>query len=300
MKKIQVVEIGPRDGFQSVKEFIPTEMKIAIIDQLVETGISKIQASSFISPKAIPQMRDAAAVVEGSIERHPETSFFALVPNLFGAKAAVTAGLKEISTVLSLSESHNMANVKRTVAESVEEVKRIRDEFPQLAITQDIATVYACPYEGKMELAPLIDLIGKLWDIGIRAFTLCDTIGMAYPTQIKETLDAVKKAFPEGIWGLHIHDTRNMGIVNSYYGILQGIDSVQASLGGLGGCPFAPGASGNTATEDLVYMLHQEGFETGIDFEKLLAAAKLLKQNVDGNYSGHQINIQSEVCQVQS
>lgn len=300
MKKIQVVEIGPRDGFQSVKEFIPTEMKIAIIDQLVETGISKIQASSFISPKAIPQMRDAAAVVEGSIERHPETSFFALVPNLFGAKAAVAAGLKEISTVLSLSESHNMANVKRTVAESVEEVKRIRDEFPQLAITQDIATVYACPYEGKMELAPLIDLIGKLWDIGIRAFTLCDTIGMAYPTQIKETLDAVKKAFPEGIWGLHIHDTRNMGIVNSYYGILQGIDSVQASLGGLGGCPFAPGASGNTATEDLVYMLHQEGFETGIDFEKLLAAAKLLKQNVDGNYSGHQINIQSEVCQVQS
>ena len=291
MKKVNVVEIGPRDGFQNIKEFIPTEIKISVIDKLVQSGISKIQACSFTSPKAIPQMRDAKEVVEAVIAKYPQTDFFALVPNLFGAKAAAAAGLKEISPVLSLSETHNKANVNRTVAQSLEEISRIRQELPDIKITQDIATAFACPYEGRMEIPPLIDLIGKIQSLGVHSFTLCDTIGMAYPQQIQNVLKSVKKAFPDDEFNLHIHDTRNMGIVNTYVGILNGVNNVETSLGGLGGCPFAPGASGNTATEDLVYMLHLEGHDTGIDFDLLLEAAKFLKSNVVGNYSGHLINI---------
>ena len=295
-KKVKIVEIGPRDGFQSVKEFIPAETKINIIDQLVGAGVSKIQVGSFVSPKAIPQMRDVTEVVSNVIHKHLDTDFFALVPNLYGAKAAVTAGLREITSVISLSESHNIANINRTVAKSIEEIARIRDVFPDIVLSLDIATVFACPFEGKMEIAPLIDLISKLCQFQVRELTLCDTIGMAYPSQIRDVLTAVKKAFPEVAFNLHIHDTLNMGILNTYIGILHGVNSVQVSLGGLGGCPFAPGASGNTATEDIVYLLHQEGFETGIDFEKLLDSAKYLYERVGGNYSGHHIKIKPETC----
>lgn len=291
--RVKVVEIGPRDGFQSVKEFIPTELKLKVIEGLVDAGCPKIQITSFVSPKAIPQMQDADTVTRTALERFPNTDLFALVPNFHGAKAAVQAGLKEIGPVISLSESHNKANVNRTHEESLLEVRKIRDEFPDIKITQDIATVFGCPFEGRMELSPLIDLIGRIADIGIQSFTLCDTIGVAFPAQVENVLKEVKKAFPSMEINLHIHDTRNMGILNSYIGIINGADSVQSSLGGLGGCPFAPGASGNTSSEDLVYMLRHNGWETGINFDKLLETAKYLKSNVEGNYSGHHINIQN-------
>jgi len=291
MKKVNIIEIGPRDGFQNIKEFIPTEIKISVIDKLVQSGIKKIQACSFISPKAIPQMRDAKEVAEAVISKYPQTDFFALVPNLFGAKAAAAAGLKEIAPVISLSETHNKANVNRTVEQSLEEIGTIRQELPDIKITQDVATAFVCPYEGRMEVQPLIDLIGKIQSLGVHSFTLCDTTGDAYPQQIKDVLESVKKAFPSEEFNLHTHDTRNMGIVNTYTGILNGVSNVETTLGGLGGCPFAPGASGNTATEDLVYMLHLEGYDTGIDFDLLLEAAKFLRSNVSGNYSGHHINI---------
>lgn len=270
MKKVSIIEIGPRDGFQNIKEFIPTEIKISVIDKLVQSGIKKIQVCSFISSKAIPQMRDAKEVSEAVIAKYPQIDFFALVPNLFGAKAAAAAGLKEISPVISLSETHNKANVNRTVAQSLEEISGIREELPDIKITMDIATAFACPYEGRMEIPPLIDLIGKIHNMGIYSFTLCDTIGMAYPRQIKKVLENVKKAFPSEELNLHTHDTRNMGMLNTYVGILNGVNNVETTLGGLGGCPFAPGASGNTATEDLVYMLHLEGYDTGIDFNLLM------------------------------
>ncbi len=296
MSKVNVVEIGPRDGFQNVKEMIPTEFKLEIIDGLVKAGFKKIQCTSFVSPKAIPQMQDAAIVAKTALEKYPDVDLFALVPNYHGAKAAVATGLKEISPVMSLSVSHNRANVNRTLEESVSEIARIRQDFPDVKITQDIATVFGCPFEGKMEIPPLIDLIGKLYDLGIRAYTLCDTIGVAYPKQVADVLMASKTAFPDCEFNLHIHDTRNMGILNSYIGIQSGADSIQAAVGGLGGCPFAPGASGNTSSEDLIYMLNQNGYETGVDFNVLLGVAKQLKANVNGNYSGHHINITVEQC----
>ncbi|WP_075578882.1 hydroxymethylglutaryl-CoA lyase [Acidaminococcus massiliensis] len=296
MKKVKVVEIGPRDGFQNVKEFIPTETKLRIIDQLVAAGFQKIQITSFVSPKAIPQLRDCRQVVEHCLAKYPKNKLFALVPNFTGARLAVEAGLTEISPVLSLSESHNMNNVKRTVAQSIEEMKKIRQAFPDVKITQDIATAFGCPFEGEMPVEALVELVGKLHVLGIRAFTLCDTVGLAYPTLVEKVFRTVKKAFPSDEFNVHIHDTRNMGILNSYVALQNGADSVQSAVGGLGGCPFAPGASGNTSTEDLVYMLNKCGYDTGIDFASLLKTAKYVHSVIDGNFSGHQINIPEKPC----
>lgn len=295
-KKVKVVEIGPRDGFQNVKEFIPTETKLEIIDGLVKAGFKKIQTTSFVSEKAIPQMKDASTVARTVLEKYPYVDFFALVPNFYGAKAAVECGMKEITPVMSLSVSHNQANVKRNHEQSLEELKRIRQEFPDIKITQDIATVFGCPFEGEMSIESLLELINKIKNIGINAFTLCDTIGVAYPALVEEVLKAVKKEFPRDEFGIHIHDTRNMGILNSYVAILNGADSVQAAIGGLGGCPFAPGASGNTSSEDLIYMLNKNGYDTGIDFDKLLLTAKFAKEKINGNFSGHHIDIPEKPC----
>ncbi|MDR3312621.1 MAG: hydroxymethylglutaryl-CoA lyase [Spirochaetaceae bacterium] len=291
MKKIEIVEIGPRDGFQSVKEFIPTEVKLDVIDGLVRAGLKKIEATSFVSPKAIAQMRDAGEICRVVREKYPQTAWFVLIPNFYGAKAAVEAGIQEVSPVVSLSVSHNKANVNRTHEESIEEIKKIRGEFPDLQITLDVATVFGCPFEGRMAVPPLIDLLGKLHGSGIRAFTLCDTIGVAYPNQVRAVMEAVQKAFSDCVFNLHIHDTRNMGIINTYEGVKCGAASVQTSVAGLGGCPFAPGASGNTSTEDFAYMMAQEGYETGIDFPILLETAKKLHGCAQGSYSGHHIHI---------
>ena len=296
--KAKVVEIGPRDGFQNVKEFIPTEIKLQIIDGLVQSGFKKIQVTSFVSEKAIPQMKDAAVIADRVLHKYEGVDFFALVPNFYGARSAVAAGLKEITPVISLSESHNRANVKRTVDESVEEIKKIRQTFPDIRITQDIACVFGCPFEGEMPAEALLLLVGRLKEIGVDAFTLCDTVGLAYPALVERTFRAVKSEFPGVEFNAHIHDTRNMGILNSYVALGSGADSIQAAVGGLGGCPFAPGATGNTSSEDLVYMLNHCGYDTGIDFDKLLDAARFAKEHIDGNFSGHQIHISPNPCVV--
>lgn len=295
-KKVNVVEIGPRDGFQNVKEFIPTEVKLNIIDGLVRSGYKKIQITSFVSPKAIPQMRDAAEITDTVLHKYENVDFFALVPNFYGANAAVKAGLKEVTPVMSLSVSHNLNNVKRTHEQSIDEIKKIRDAFPELRLTQDIATVFGCPFEGEMSVDALVDLIGKLKDVGVDAFTLCDTVGMAYPSLVEKVFKTVKAAFPGTEFNVHIHDTRNMGILNSYIALQNGADSVQAAIGGLGGCPFAPGATGNTSSEDLVYMLNKSGYDTGVDFDILLKTAKYAKSVIDGNFSGHHITIPEKPC----
>lgn len=296
--KANVVEIGPRDGFQNVKEFIPTEIKLQIIDGLVQSGYKKIQITSFVSEKAIPQMKDAAAVTEAVLDKYGNVDFFALVPNFYGARSAVAVGLREVNPVISLSETHNRANVKRTIDESVEEMERIRQAFPDIRMTQDIACVFGCPFEGEMQVEALLKLVGRLKKIGIDAFTLCDTVGLAYPVLVEKVFRAVKSEFPGVEFNAHIHDTRNMGILNSYVALQCGADSIQAAVGGLGGCPFAPGATGNTSSEDLVYMLNRCGYDTGIDFDMLLNTAKFTKEHIDGNFSGHQIHISKNPCVV--
>ena len=292
---VTVAEIGPRDGFQSIScQMISTQSKLEIIEAILAAGVKKLQCTSFVSPKAIPQMQDAAEVTRYLLEHHPETDLFALVPNFHGAKSAVECGLKTVSPVISLSASHNMNNVRRTHQESFDELKRIMDTFPELNIDLDVATAFGCPFEGPMPTEALRDFVGKLYDLGIRSFNICDTIGVAYPSKVQDVFHTLMTAFPDVHFSVHIHDTRNMGMLNSLEAVRCGVDTVQATLGGLGGCPFAPGATGNTATEDFVYLLDREGYETGIDQKKLLAAAKLEYEKIPGNYSGHHIHINVE------
>lgn len=295
-KKATIVEIGPRDGFQSIKEFIPTEVKLEIVDGLVKAGYKKIQVTSFMSEKAIPQMKDSKIVSAKAMELYPDTEFFALVPNLYGARSAAEVGLKEIACVVSLSESHNKANINRTHEQSLDEMKKIRESFPDIWINQDIATAFGCPFEGEMSVQALVDLLGRYIELGVKEFTLCDTIGVAHPAQVEKVFAAVKAAFPDILFNGHIHDTRNMGVINSYTALKSGANAIQTAVGGLGGCPFAPGASGNTASEDFVYMLEKEGYDTGINFDVLLQTARLCKEKIDGNFSGHHINITAKQC----
>ncbi|MDQ0149022.1 hydroxymethylglutaryl-CoA lyase [Eubacterium multiforme] len=300
MKKfIKIIEVGPRDGFQSVKEFIPTELKKEIIDDLVDANLQKIQITSFVSPKAIPQLQDSKEITKYVLNKYKDRDieFFALVPNLRGTKDAYESGLKEISYVISVSESHNKANVNKTTEESFKELESIVKSYPDLKVNLDLATAFGCPFEGNIDENRVIKFIRKGMKLGIRNFNLCDTIGVSSPNQI----DSIAKRLLDFDdldlhFEVHIHDTRNMGILNTVEAIKNGILSVQSSIGGLGGCPFAPGASGNTATEDLVYVLDDMGYETGIDFEKLLQCAKKVKEKIKGNFSGHQINIKSEKC----
>ncbi|WP_353095468.1 hydroxymethylglutaryl-CoA lyase [Tissierella praeacuta] len=295
-KKVEIVEVGPRDGFQNLEDYIPVEEKLKVIEDLIGAGIKHIQHTSFVSPKAIPQLRDASEITKILLEKYPDFDFFPLVPNLYGARVAYELGIKKISYVVSLSKSHNKANINRTHEESFEELKKIMDAYKDLDICVDVATTFGCPFEGKFSTEIVVEFIRQLVDIGVKEMTLADTIGIANPKQVREIVGALKKEFPEIEFQVHIHDTRNMGMVNTLAAIESGITKVQSTLGGLGGCPFAPGASGNTATEDLVYMLNDMGYDTGVDIEKLLEAARYEKSIIKGNFSGHLVNIQKQQC----
>jgi len=291
MNAIQIVEVGPRDGFQNLCNYVPVETKLRFIDGMLEAGIRHMQITSFVSPKTIPQMKDSAEVAQACLSKHPDMDLFALVPNLKGARRAAELGMKKITNVISLSSSHNQANIRRTHEESFEELKKMHEQLPDLEISMDIATAFGCPFEGKLSLDELLTFIRRGYELGVKEFTLCDTVGLADPAQVRRYCSAVLKEFPECTFQVHIHDTRNMGMVCTLAAIESGITHVQTTLGGLGGCPFAPGASGNTATEDLVYMLNQMGYDTGVNFDKLLALAKEEKNLIPGVYSGHHINI---------
>lgn len=273
MAIVELYEVGPRDGFQNLKDFVPTATKLDLIDRMVGTGIRHLQCTSFVSPKAIPQMADAKEVAAACVEKYPELDLFALIPNLYGAKAAQSVGIKSVDHGhFPLSESHNKANINRTHEHSFAELQNVLDNCPDLKLTVDIATAFGCPFEGIPAVSSLVDLIGKIREYGIRNFTLGDTIGVANPAQVRETMKALLTAYPDCTVRPHFHDTRNNGIINTIAAIECGITEVETTLGGLGGCPFAPGASGNTATEDLVWLLDRMGYETGVDFEKALAA----------------------------
>jgi len=288
MTKIEIHEVGPRDGFQSVSEYIPLDTKLRIIDSILDSGIRHVQITSFVSPKAIPQMQDAREIASICTDRYPDAQFFALVPNLRGAQSAWETGIKQVSFVVSLGESHNRANINRTHAESFEELQKILKEYPQLEVCLDLATTFGCPFEGKKTELEALAFLKPYIDSGIRSVNLCDTIGIANPAQVRKTIAAIQRAYPEVELQIHIHDTRNMGMVNTLAAIESGITKVQSTLGGLGGCPYAPGASGNLATEDLAFMLSEMGYELDIDIQKLIQAARYQASVLPGaRFSGH-------------
>lgn len=300
-KTFRICEVGPRDGFQSIKcALISTEQKLEVIDRLMQAGVTCMEFTSFVSPKAIPQMADAADVTRAVLAKYPDADLFALVPNLRGAANAYDLGLRKVCYVVSLSASHNKANINRTHEQSLEAYKEIRATYPDLEVVLDLATTFGCPFEGKFsDPEKVVNFLKDYVDAGLKSVCLCDTIGIADPAQVKAVIEAVKAAYPEMEIAVHFHDTRGLGMVNTLTAIEAGVEEIQAALGGLGGCPFAPGASGNLSTEDAVWMLNEMGFDTGISFSKILAAAKLEKEIIDGNYSGHHINIAEETaCRV--
>ena len=284
-RKVTVTEVGPRDGFQIEHDFIPTATKIALINQLVEAGLPIIEFSSFVSPRAVPQLVDAAEVL-AKLDRSRGTKFAALVPNARGAERAAAAGVDEIRVFMSASETHNQKNVNRSIEQSLagfEEVMRIANQSG-IPVEGAIATAFGCPFEGEVPVEQVSAIAARFRDLGMRGVSLGDTTGMATPPLVVERCRHLKEHVSELPIALHFHNTRGIGLVNVMAGLAEDIDVYEASFAGLGGCPFAAGATGNICTEDLVHMLENMGHDTGIDLDRLIHAARGLPALV-----GHEV-----------
>lgn len=275
-KRIHLQEVATRDGFQNEASFIDTDDKVALINQLSSCGFAKIEATSFTSPRAIPALRDAEAVMQ-RIRRAPGVVYTVLVPNVRGAERALSCGVDEVNLVMSTSETHNRANLRMTreqsFAQLCEVVTAISASGSGTAINVSLSTVFGCPMEGEIAPREVLRWMARFAELGVHGFTLCDTTGMAYPSQVQQFSAQARASFPQAQLTLHFHNTRGMALANALAAIEAGIDRFDASLGGLGGCPYAPGASGNVCTEDLVHMLELMGYDTGIDLAALLQAS---------------------------
>ncbi|MDW8403834.1 hydroxymethylglutaryl-CoA lyase [Chloroflexus sp.] len=276
-QRVVITEVVCRDGFQDEARMIATSEKLALIHRLIQAGVRSIEATAFVHPKVVPQMADADTLLAQAPREHG-VRYSALLPNLKGAERALAAGLDEIHLVVSASDSHNRANLNRTTAQSLAQLATVaafvQRAAPHVTIVGTVATAFGCPFTGRVPLERLGWVIGHMQAMGIEQVVLADTTGMANPLQVKQTLYALRERFPQLEWGLHLHNTRGLGLANAYAGLETGVTRFDAALGGLGGCPFAPGATGNIATEDLVHMLHEMGVETGIDLDALIAAAR--------------------------
>jgi hydroxymethylglutaryl-CoA lyase len=275
-RPVLIQEVAPRDGFQIEKCWIETRDKIAFINRLSRTGIRKIEVSSFVSPRAVPNLRDAAELFL-NIERHSGVTYAALVPNRRGAENAMRAQVDEMNFVLSVSETHNRANMNMSPDASLAEFEAIAEMAAgRTPLNGTIATAFGCPFEGAQPSERVLDIAGAYVAAGAVGITLADTTGMAHPLQISQLCTAFKKRYPNVPLTLHLHNTRGLGIANCLAGYMAGVDRFDAALGGLGGCPFAPGATGNVCTEDLVHMWALMGVETGINLDALLALSREL------------------------
>ena len=287
IKKVKITEVGPRDGFQSEKTILKTEDKIDVINHLIDAGYQRIEVSSFVSPKAIPQLADAETILN-KVKRNSKSTLAALVPNAKGALRAVEAKLDEIVVFLSASESHNKKNVNRTVKESLQGFKEIADIAGKnnIPVQGDIATAFGCPFEGNVSSKKLVDISKEYKLMGFKGVTLGDTTGMATPPVVTDAINAIRDNVPDFEITLHFHNTRGVGLANVMTGLNLGISDYESCFGGMGGCPFAPNATGNICSEDLIYLLHEMGIETGIDLDQLINIAKKVESLVGHKLPG--------------
>jgi hydroxymethylglutaryl-CoA lyase len=271
--QISLREVGPRDGLQN-EDPVPTQAKIALIDRLSATGVSRIEAVSFVRPEAIPQMADADEVWNG-IDRAAAVRYSALVPNLRGARRALAAGLSEIEAVVSASDTHNRKNVRRSTAESLDDIAVIIDEAHRQGVPCQviISTAWGCPYEGDVPVSRVVEVAGRAVADGADSISFGDTTGMATPTRVWSLVGEFRSAYPDTALNLHFHNTRGTGLANVLAALELGVADFDASVGGLGGCPYAPGATGNIATEELVHMVEDMGIGTGVNLEAMIGAA---------------------------
>jgi hydroxymethylglutaryl-CoA lyase len=277
-RRIRMQEVGPRDGLQVEAAFVPTEDKIALVDALSAAGLAKIEVTAFVSPKAIPALRDAEAVLAG-IARRPGTVYSALVPNVRGAERAIEARADELNLVMSTSESHNLANLRMTREQSWAALSEVATlaRGARVPVNVSLSCAFGCPMEGDVPEATVLDWCARwIEQRGVRGVSLCDTTGMAWPTQVAALTRAFLARWPDAELTLHFHNTRGMGLANVLAAIDAGAERFDASLGGLGGCPYAPGATGNVCSEEIVHALELMGYATGVDLPALLAAAARL------------------------
>ncbi|MBF9264970.1 hydroxymethylglutaryl-CoA lyase, partial [Acidovorax cattleyae] len=275
--RIHMQEVGTRDGLQMEQAFVPTEDKIALVDALSDAGLAKIEVTAFVSPAAIPALRDAEIVMR-EIVRRPGVAYAALVPNVRGAERAIEARTDELNLVMSASETHNLANLRMTRAQSFASLAQVvaTAQGSGVAVNVSLSCVFGCPMEGDVAEAEVFGWVQRFADLGVGGVTLCDTTGMAYPAQVAALVAAARARWPGMVFTLHFHNTRGMGLANVLAAIDAGADRFDASLGGLGGCPYAPGASGNVCSEEVVHALELMGYDTGVDLPALLAAARRL------------------------
>ena len=276
MTRIYFNDVVTRDGFQIEPNFIPTDDKIKLLNELSQCGFAKIEVTSFTSPKAIPMLRDAEEVM-GRIQRVPGVEYTVLVPNLRGAERAFESRADEFNLVMSTSETHNLANLRMTREKSftglAEVIRYVNGRAP---INVSLSTAFGCPMEGEVPQSVVEGFVGRFVDLGVRGVTICDTTGMANPAQVARMAHDLQKQFPDLELTFHFHNTRGMGLANVLAAVQSGIIRFDGSLGGLGGCPYAPGASGNISSEDAIHMLDAMGYDTGINIPKLIELAREL------------------------
>lgn len=285
-KRLFIQEVSVRDGFQMEPEFIPTDDKIRLINQISRTGVSKIEVTSFTSPKAIPTLADAEEVMK-SIDRVDGVEYAALVPNVRGCERALSCGTDEINAVMSASESHNQANLRMGRTDSLQQIRAISELVgTQAVVNVSLSTAFGCPFDGDVPATEIIRLVDQLASLGVKRLTLCDTTGMANPVQVAALFRQVGATFPGLVLTAHFHNTRGMGLANAVAAWQTGVVHFDSSLGGLGGCPYAPGASGNVCTEDMVHMFNAMGLATGVSLEALLDCARALQTLVHRDLPG--------------
>ncbi|MEW9672128.1 hydroxymethylglutaryl-CoA lyase [Ammoniphilus sp. 3BR4] len=290
--KVMLKEVGPRDGLQNEKVFIPTEDKIEWINQLSKTGLQHIEITSFVNPKWIPALADAAYVAK-RIERDPNITYTALVPNRQGLELALEANVDEVAVFMSSSETHNRKNINKSIQDTFPILREVVQQslLAGKTVRGYVSTVFGCPYEGKVSIEEVIRVSEALFEMGIGELSLGDTIGVANPKQVQGVVEILLKRFPAEKLALHFHDTRGLALANIVASLDMGITTFDASLGGLGGCPYAPGASGNVATDDLLYMLDEMGIETGVHQDKLLSAACFIRDKIGRPLPSHSLQI---------
>ncbi len=276
--RVTITEVGTRDGFQSEPVLIPAADKAAIVDALIGAGLDHIEATSFVSPRAVPQMADAQAMLE-LVQRRADAHLSALAPNARGAERALAAGVDEIVCFVSASETHNQANLNSAIAGSLANVAEVAQiARGQTPLRGAVACAFGCPFEGEVPVDAALRIVDAYARLGVDRLSLGDTTGMATPPTVSRLVEAVRERFPELRLALHFHNTRGIGLANVMVGLDLGIREYESSIAGLGGCPFAPGATGNICTEDLVYLLEESGFHTGVDLPALIAVARRVEK----------------------
>lgn len=280
--KVKMVEVGPRDGLQNEKEFVPTEVKVELINRLTDAGFPNIEAASFVSPKWVPQMADGSDVM-AKIQRKEGVIYSALTPNMKGFEAALAAGADEVVIFGAASEAFSQKNINCSIAESIARFEPVAEAALAngVRLRASISTAFGCPYQGEVPVESVLDVVRRMQALGVQEFDIADTIGVATAGQVYEVMSRVTELIPASQVAGHFHDTYGQALANIFSAIQAGIHIFHSSVAGLGGCPYAKGATGNVATEDVLYMLHGMGIETGIDLDKVIDAGDFISRHLN-------------------